>query len=275
MRKIISIIYFATCTFMSCTNSREYLPEAPFSALKGEIDSVRITYYLAEDNEVSDVIQTTSLYAFDKNGYKIKEVQSIYNIYPNEAIAEVTTVTNRDNNSLPISQIVNQIHRGGRMQITFGMNNRENNQESYIVKDIKSDDTTEIDQKELLGQEWIVKKFSKLVINTIMTFDGIESTTTEEFDEAGKLISKTVEVSNEDQYDELGIDYENELTYDENGLLTKSITTRENEMETIIEFFKDYEFEENFPHNWVSRNVLDEDGKLIRVEKQKIYYRKK
>lgn len=276
MKKITYIIFASILALTACNSDiKTYLPQAAFGGLKGEIDSVKIVQYKPSEAEEIDLIETINVYTFDKNGYVIKEHQQIYNS-ANMSTVEVITTTNRTKNSLPINQITSQIFNDIEMKISLEMNVRGDNKESYIVQSIKSDDVTEMDEKELIGQEWIVKTFKDKTINTIMTFDGMESNTDETFDDWGRLIYKSVEVTNEDRYDEdATMNYENEFTYDDNGLLTRNIITRENELGTSIEYYKNYKLEDNYPHNWVGREVLNENGELIRVETQTIFYRRK
>lgn len=277
MKKFIHTIIASILVLTSCTiNTKEFLPTAPYIGLLGEIDSVEIVQYMPFHGETKDVIQTATRYVFDKNGYSVKERQQIYNLYPNTIMAEVTTTTMRASNSLPTAQIVKQVYNQSEvMEISFEMSGRDKNRESYIVKTINYGDDAEIEEEGLIGQEWIVKTYNNKSINTVMIFDGIESNTDERYDESGRLIYKSVEITNDDKFDDMDMSYENELTYDDNGLLLKNIVTREGELGTTIEFYQNYQTEELSPHNWISREVLNQDGELIRIEKQNIFYRKK
>ncbi len=277
MKKFTHSIIAAILVLTSCTtNTKDYLPTAPYIGLLGEIDSVEIVQYMPSQDETNDVIQTATLYVFDKNGHIVKERQQIYNLYPNSIMAEVTTTTIRSSNSLPTAQIVRQVYNQKEvMEISFEMSARHNNKESYIVKAISYSDDAEIEEEGLIGQEWIVRTYNNKTINTIMIFDGIESNTDERYDENGRLIYKAVEITNDDKFDDMDMSYEKELIYDKNGLALKNITTREGELGTTIKFYKNYQTEELSPHNWISREVLNQDGELIRIEKQNIFYRKK
>ncbi len=258
MKKIIIVALFAVLIFNSCkeqkeVNPKEYLPEAKYDGMKGEIDSIVVIHYKNVEGNKSDIILLKASAIYDKNGYVIENRNQTFDNEGKPLEYAELSIT-RDSNSLPTGYSILQ---GNDAATSFKLDKRENKKETYVLA---------CDNKDLANKNLVSKEFTEFTVCTISNFGNSVSSYTETYNEEGKRV-KAVKAAKDGKILESST-----IEYNKEGQLSKKLVEKDSELEEI--FYTDYKLEESPTQNWINRLQKDASGNIKAHEERKIYYRK-
>lgn len=132
MKKILiaslaTLLAFSACTKQKEINPIEYLPEAKYDAMNGEIDSIQVIHYKDIEGKKSDIILLKASAIYDKNGYVTENRAQIFD-EAGKILENTILKISRDQNSLPTSFSISQ---NDNEALFYQLNKRENNKEVY------------------------------------------------------------------------------------------------------------------------------------------------
>ena len=248
--------------------------EAPYGGLKGEIDSVVSKSYLIVDGVKSNTPRENTIMVYDKNGYVISNtyqlIESDGKLWYSKnrlmkrdeksCIVGIETSSNTDSLTLELDEREGDVsyfkitNVGGDLAKYGEIMAKYNNSVKYerIVQIIDREKRTMTTRKgDLEG-----------AVNNIIRFDDMGRVV---FSQESFTLNDIVAVESTSEYDDKGL-----LIHSSTETQFSADSTKNTLSNT---YYQNYVFETEAPHNWISREKVDDKGVVTRIDEQKIYYR--